>query len=66
MAYSGYPLLGDDTYGKGENKFGVKGHMLHAMILGIIHPVSNKYMEFSTNPPFEFEEILKKLRNKEN
>lgn len=65
MSYIGYPLLGDDTYGRGENKFLVKGHMLHAMTLGIIHPTSKKYIEFNSNPPKEFLDILEVLRKRE-
>ena len=65
MSYMGHPLLGDDTYGKGENKFSLKGHMLHAMTLGIIHPTSKKYVEFNSNPPKEFLDVLEVLRKKE-
>ena len=66
MAYLGHPLVGDDTYGKGENKFGIVGHMLHAMTLGIMHPVTEKYIEFNVNPPEEFEKVLNILRRNEN
>ncbi len=65
LASIGHCLLGDDTYGKGDNKFGVKGHMLHAMTLGIIHPTTSKYMEFNIKPPEEFENVLDTLRKKE-
>ena len=66
MASIAHPLLADGTYGKEENKFGIKGHMLHAMTLGIIHPTSKEYMEFSVKPPEEFENVLEKLRKVEN
>ena len=62
MASIAHQLLADGTYGKEENKFGIKGHMLHAMTLGIIHPTSKEYMEFSVKPPEEFENVLEKLR----
>ena len=66
MASISHPLLADGTYGKEENKFGIKGHMLHAMTLGIIHPTSKEYIEFSIKPPEEFENVIEKLRKIEN
>lgn len=66
MSSLGHALIGDDVYGKGENKFGIKGHMLHAMTLGIIHPITSKYIEFSTKPPEEFNNVLEILRKREN
>lgn len=65
MSYNGYPLLGDEVYGKKDTKFKVKGQMLHAKVLGFIHPTKNEYIEFESNLPKEFEEILMKLESKE-
>lgn len=65
MAYNGYPLVGDETYGKKDTKFKVEGHILHAKILGFIHPSNNKYLEFESDLPKEFSDLIKKLENKE-
>lgn len=60
MAYIGHPLLGDNVYSNGKNKYGFVGQALHAKILGFIHPSTGEYMEFSSNLPEEFEKLLAK------
>ncbi len=65
MAYNNHPLVGDEVYGKKDTKFKVQGQMLHAKVLGFVHPVSNEYMEFESDLPNEFRELLEKLENKE-
>lgn len=64
MAYIKHPLLGDSLYGPAKNPFGVEGQMLHAKVLGFIHPSTGRYMEFETEPPEDFQKILQKLRNR--
>ncbi len=65
MSYIKHPLIGDEVYGKKDVKFKVSGQMLHAKVLGIIHPTSKKYMEFESGLPDEFSLILESLENKE-
>ncbi len=65
MSYIGHPILGDTTYSKGKNEFDVEGQMLHAKVLGFNHPITNKYMEWSVNPPKEFEDVVQILRERE-
>lgn len=65
MAYIKHPLLGDGVYGPEKNKYGATGQMLHAYMLGFIHPRSGEYMEFEAKPPESFTKVLEKLR-KEN
>jgi len=65
MKYLGYPLLGDLTYGTENKLLKVKGHMLHARVLGFIHPTSNKYVEFESKLPVQFQNIVNVLENKE-
>jgi len=64
MAYIRHPLLGDDLYGPTGNKLGVKRQMLHAAVLGFIHPVSGEYMEFESPLPDDFQRALFLLREK--
>lgn len=65
MAYVGHPLVGDEVYGKKDPRFKIEGQMLHAKTLGFIHPTKNSYIEFESNLPEYYWEILKKLENKE-
>ena len=65
MAYIHHPLVGDEIYGKKDNKFKVQGQMLHAKYLGFVHPSTGKFIEFEKDVPEYFKEILKSLENKE-
>lgn len=66
MSYIHHPLVGDDVYSKKDNKFKVSGQMLHAKLLGFNHPTTGKYVEFESNLPEEFENIIATLERKEN
>lgn len=62
MASIGHPLLGDAVYGPAKCPFKLQGQTLHAGVLGIVHPRTGEYMEFSAPLPAYFEECLEKLR----
>lgn len=62
MASLNHPLLGDSVYGPSRCPFKLQGQTLHAGVLGIIHPRTGKYMEFSSPLPEYFENLLEKLR----
>ncbi|HHU18045.1 MAG TPA: RluA family pseudouridine synthase [Clostridiales bacterium] len=62
MAYIKHPLLGDGIYGPKKKVLGVDYQMLHAKILGFIHPVTGEYMEFESDLPEDFNNVLIKLR----
>lgn len=66
MAYKGHPLLGDYVYGPKKNNLSVEGQMLHAYLLGFVHPRTGEYMEFQSPLPSEFERVLNKLRKGAN
>lgn len=66
LAYKGFPLVGDPIYGFKKQRFNLNGQMLHAKILGFIHPTTNEYMEFETPLPEYFERIISVLRNELN
>ena len=57
MNYIGYPIVNDKVYGKRKiiNDF---GQMLHAKTIGFVHPTTKKYIEFSVEPPEEFQNIV--------
>lgn len=65
MSSIGFPLVGDPLYGFSKTKFRNDGQMLHAKTLGFIHPSKGEYVEFTSDLPSYFEELLNNLR-KEN
>lgn len=62
MAYIGHPVVGDSVYGSRKQKFNLKGQVLHAKKLGLIHPSNGEYMEFEAPLPEYFENLLDILR----
>lgn len=62
MASIGHALLGDMVYGSQKQPFNLNGQTLHAKVLGFIHPKTNKYMEFQTDLPKYFSDILNKIK----
>lgn len=56
-----HPLLGDKVYGsrKAYTEF---GQVLHARVLGFVHPTTGQYMEFEAPLPEYFEHLLKTLK----
>ena len=62
MAYIKHPLVGDPLYGPARSKYRDMGQMLHAYLLGFIHPISGEYMEFRSDLPEVFASVLDKLR----
>ena len=58
MKYINHPVINDPVYYNNKNNKSF-GQMLHAKTIGFIHPITNKYMEFSVEPPKEFNDILK-------
>lgn len=61
MAYRGNPVAGDTVYGGSKNSCGFQGQCLHAMLLGFVHPVTNEYMEFSSELPDYFKDFLGRI-----
>ena len=57
-----HPLLGDELYGGVRPGFSLQGQCLHAGILGLKHPTTGEYMEFSAPVPEYFERLLDRLR----
>ncbi|MCR5168001.1 MAG: RluA family pseudouridine synthase [Oscillospiraceae bacterium] len=60
MAYIGHPVLGDDVYGKPFG--GLQGQCLHAGKIGFIHPITGEYLEFVSELPDYFNDVLKKIK----
>lgn len=62
MAYIKHPLVGDKVYGYKKQRFNLQGQLLHAKTLGFIHPSTGEFMEFSSEIPKHFENVLKVLK----
>jgi len=60
LSYMGYPVLGDDKYGRKKPKknFNVDRQLLHAYKLGFNHPRTNKWLELKAELPEDFVKIL--------
>jgi 23S rRNA pseudouridine1911/1915/1917 synthase len=66
MAHLGHPVLGDKVYGgKSSRKCEVPcdRQMLHAEVLGFVHPVSKEEMNFSAPIPPDMQSVLETLRS---
>ncbi len=64
MAYIKHPLVGDTTYGPKKQVLVKDGQLLHAGLLGFVHPSSGEYMEFSSPLPKYFTDVLEKLNRR--
>ena len=61
MAYIKHPLVGDMLYGPSRQPDWLGGQMLHAGVLGFVHPSTGEYMEFHAPIPEYFKQNMKKL-----
>lgn len=62
MSHIKHPLVGDLVYGPKKHTLKVEGQMLHAKVLGFIHPRTGEYLEFNSELPEYFEAILNGIR----
>lgn len=60
MDYIGHPVVNDPVYGN-RKLFDDSGQCLHAKELGFVHPTTGKYMQFDSELPECFINILKKF-----
>lgn len=69
MASMGHPVLGDKVYGRktsllvGGRKISFKRQMLHAEMLGFVHPTNGAWIEFRSPLPADMQDALKQLRS---
>lgn len=64
MNYIGYPVVNDPVYGR-RKIIDDTGQCLHAKELGFVHPTTGKYMQFTSELPECFINILNKFKNDE-
>ena len=60
MNYIGHPVVNDPVYGN-KKLFDDTGQCLHAKELGFVHPTTGEYMQFDSELPECFINILKKF-----
>ena len=65
LSQIGYPVIGDNVYSNGKNKWGIEGQCLHSKSLKFKHPITGKEMFLEARLPEYFEKVLKELREKE-
>ena len=73
LSHLGHPVVGDPVYGPKKTWWKthcpqaidivskIKRQMLHAELLGFVHPDSGNYCEFTTPFPDDIEQIIKEL-----
>jgi 23S rRNA pseudouridine1911/1915/1917 synthase len=74
MKSIGHPLLGDPVYGPANSHLPMvkhlkslpgdllNGQVLHAGVLGFVHPITGQYLEFREELPEYFTRILEEMR----
>ncbi len=69
FASIGHPVLGDKIYGKkvvlkvnAKKKILFPRQMLHAELLGFVHPVTDRYIEFTSALPLDMREKINELQ----
>jgi len=61
LSYIGFPIIGDDVYSNGKNKWNIVGQCLHAKSLDFVHPITGKKLHIEAELPKYFKEILNEL-----
>ena len=75
LSHIGHPVVGDPVYGHGRSwwknhpvtKDGglgqIKRQMLHARLLGFLHPEHHRFLEFEAPVPEDMKELLSTLKS---
>ncbi len=59
LSYIGHQVVGDKRYGK-KRELEMKRQALHAHLLGFEHPISHKYLEWTSPLPDDIVQFIKK------
>ncbi len=65
LAQIGYPIIGDEVYSNGKNKWQIQGQILHAKSLKFKHPITKKEMYLEAKEPKYFSEIIENCKKEE-
>lgn len=58
LSHIGYPIIGDNVYSNGKNKFNVVGQMLHSYEIEFTHPTTGEKMVLKAELPEYFKNII--------
>ena len=64
MASIGHSIVGDPVYGIKKEKYKLNGQLLHAKTIGFVHPSTGEMVEFTSELPDYFKEVIEKERRK--
>ena len=64
MASIGHSIVGVPLYGLRKERLSVNSQLLHAKTIGFVHPRTGEMMEFTSDIPEYFENVLEKLRKR--
>ena len=59
MAYIGHPVAGDTVYGVKKVITSLNGQCLHARVIGFVHPITEEYIEITSELPVLLYAIFK-------
>jgi len=62
LNYIDHPIVNDPVYGLRKQENESFGQMLHAKTIGFVHPITKEYLEFSSDVPQEFTDIVNMYR----
>ena len=63
MAHLGHAVAGDYVYGNDKKSAYLNGQCLHAIKIGFVHPITQEYLEFTSELPDYFVDFLSKLKH---
>jgi 23S rRNA pseudouridine1911/1915/1917 synthase len=66
LAHIGHPVLGDEAYrpaDRGRSRRRVPRVMLHAMVLGLTHPLTGEAIRVTSPMPSDFKKLIQQLRS---
>ena len=58
LSHIGYPIIGDNVYSNGKNRFNIVGQMLHSYEIEFTHPTTGEKMVLKAELPEYFKEII--------
>ena len=61
LSHIGYPIIGDDVYSNGKNKWNIEGQCLHAKSLDFRHPITGKHIHIEAELPEYFRNLIKEI-----
>lgn len=61
LAFAGYPIVGDVTYGRRKQRIALERHFLHAAGLTLRRPADERGVSFQAELPYELEAVLETL-----